>query len=84
MANKRRPKKMTSLWSITQGPNEPLERYTIRFTATYSYVTNPNEELAIQAYVVGVANESVQLALCSNDVESMESLINKAYKLFDI
>ena len=57
--------------------------YTKRFTAIYSCVTNPNEEFAIQAYVVGVANESVQLALCSNDIESMESLINKAYKLFD-
>ena len=83
MTNKRRPKKMTSLWSITQGPNETLESYTERFTATYSCVTNPNEKLASQAYVVGIANESVQLALCSNDVESMESLINKAYKFSD-
>ena len=61
--------------------NETLERYTERFTAAYSCVTNPNEEFAIQAYVVGVANESVQLALCGNDVEDMKSLINKAYKL---
>ena len=74
---------MTSLWSISQGLNETLERYTERFTAAYSCVTNPNEEFAIQAYVVRVANESVQLALCSNDVEDMESMINKAYKLFD-
>ena len=81
MANKRRPKKMTSLWSITQGLNETLERYTKRFTAAYSCVTIPNEEFAIQAYVAGVANENMQLALCSNDVESMENLINKAYKL---
>ena len=75
---------MISLWSITQGPNETLERYTERFTTTYSCVTNPNEEFAIQAYVVGVTNESVQLALCGNDVEDMESLINKAYKLSDM
>ena len=74
---------MTSLWSITQGPNETLERYTERFTAAYSCVTNPNEEFAIQAYVARVANESVYLALCSNDVESMESLINMTYKLSD-
>ena len=74
---------MISLWSITQGPNETLESYTERFTATYSCVTNPNEELAIQAYVSGVANENIQLSLCSNDVGSMESLISKAYKLFD-
>ena len=47
-------------------------------------LTNPNEKLAIQAYLVGVANENVQLALCSNDIESMESLINKAYKLSDM
>ena len=46
-------------------------------------LTNPNEKLAIQAYLVGVANENVQLALCSNDVESIESLINRAYKLSD-
>ena len=83
MANKRRPKKMTSLWSITQGPNETFERYTKRFTAAYSCVTNPNEEFVIQVYVAGVANESVQLALCSNDVENMQSLINRAYKLSD-
>ena len=83
MMNKRRPKKMTSLWSVTQGPNETLERYTERFTAAYLCVINPNEEFDIQAYVVGVANESVQLALRSIDVESMESLINKAYKLSD-
>ena len=38
---------MTSLWSVTQGVNESLEGYTERFTATYLYVTNPNEELAI-------------------------------------
>ena len=84
MVNKRWPKKKTSLWSISQGPNETLERYTERFTVAYSCVTNPNEEFDIQVYVVGVANESVQLVLCSNDVESMESLINKAYKLFDM
>ena len=75
---------MTNLWSITQGSNETLERYIKRFTAAYSCVTNPNEEFAIQANVAGVANESVQLALYSNDVESMETLINRAYKLSDI
>ena len=72
---------MTSLWSVTQGPNETFESYMERFTATYSCVTNLNEELAIQAYVAGVANENVQLSLCSNDVGNMENLINKAYKL---
>ena len=70
---------MTSLWSITQGVNESLESYTERFTATYSCVTNLNEELAIQAYILGVANENIQLSLCSNDVGNMESLISKVY-----
>ena len=74
---------MTSLWSVTQGINESLESYTERFTVTYSCVTNPNEELTIQAYISGVANENIQLSLCSNDVGSMESLISKAYKLSD-
>ena len=74
---------MTNLWSITQGPNETLERYTERFIGAYSCVTNPNEEFAIQAYVVGVTNESVQLVLCGNAVEDMENLINKMYKLSD-
>ena len=83
MANKRRAKKMTSLWSVTQGPDETLERYTKRFTSAYSCVSNPNEELAIQAYIAGMANENVQLALWSNDVESIENLINRAYKLSD-
>ena len=83
MANKRRPKNMTSLWSVTQGVNESLESYTKRFTATYSCVTNPNKELAIQAYISRIANENIQLSLCSNDVGSMESLISKAYKLSD-
>ena len=63
-------------WSIAQSPDETLERYIERFTAAYSCVTNPNEKFAIQAYVARVANESVQLALCSNVVEDMESLIN--------
>ena len=81
MANKRRPKKMTSLWSITQGPNETLESYTERFTATYSCVANPNEDLAIQAFVAGIVNENVQLPLSGTDLGDMESLINKAYKL---
>ena len=83
MANKRRPKNMTILWSITQGVNESLDGYTKRFTATYSCVTNPNEELAIHAYISGVANENIQLSLCRNDVRSMKSLISKAYKLSD-
>ena len=83
MANKRRPKNMTSLWSVTQGVNESLEGYTKRFTMTYSCVTNLNEELVIQAYISGVANENIQLSLCSNDVGSMKSLISKAYKLSD-
>ena len=83
MANKRRSKKMTSICLVTQGPNETLESYTERFTATYSCVANPNEEFVIQAYIVGVANENVQLSLCGNDVGDMESLINKAYKLSD-
>ena len=74
---------MTNLWSVTQGINESLESYTKRFTATYSCVTNPNEELAIQAYISGVANENIQLSLCRNDVGSMKSLISKAYKLSD-
>ena len=83
MANKRRPKKMTSLWSITQSPNETLESYTERFTTTYSCVANPNEDLAIQAFVAGIVNENVQLSLSGTDVGDMESLINKAYKLSD-
>ena len=74
---------MTSMWSITQGPNETLEKYTERFTPTYSCVTNPNEEFAIQAYITGVANKSIQLAMCDNDVTDMEGLINMTYKLFD-
>ena len=74
---------MISFWSVTQGPNDKLESYTEMFTATYSCVTNPNEELAIQVYVVGVANENVQLSLCSNDIGNMESLSNKSYKLLD-
>ena len=74
---------MTSLWSITQGVNESLESYTERFTATYSCVTNPNEELAIQAYISGVPNENIQLSLCSDDMGSMVGLISKAYKLSD-
>ena len=74
---------MTSFWSVTQGPNETLESYIKRFTVTYSCVTNPNEELAIQAYIAGIADENVQLSLCGNDVGDMKSLINKAYKLFD-
>ena len=60
-----------------------LERYIERFTAVYSCVTNPNEGFAIQAYLVGVANESVQLALWGNVVEDMWNLINKTYKLSD-
>ena len=75
---------MTNLWSITQGSNETLESYTKRFTATYSCVTNPNEELTIQAYILGVTNENIQLSLCSNDVGSMESLVSKVYKLSDM
>ena len=72
---------MTSLWSISQGPNKTLEKYIERFITTYSCVANPNEQFAIQAYIVGVANESIQLALCANDVTDMEGLINKAHKL---
>ena len=83
MANKRRPKKMTSLCSISQNSNETLESYTERFTATYSCIANPNEDLAIQAFIAGVANENVQLSLSGTDVGDMESLINKAYKLSD-
>ena len=52
-----------------------------RFMTTYSCITSLNEKFAIQAYIAGVANESVQLALCGNYVEDMEGLINKAYKL---
>ena len=74
---------MTSLWSVTQGPNETLKSYTERFIATYSCIANPNEELAIQAYVTGVAKENSQLSLCDNDLGDMESLISKAYKLSD-
>ena len=50
---------MTSLWSVTQGANETFESYTKWFTATYSCVTNPNEKLAIQAYISGVANKNI-------------------------
>ena len=66
MANKRRLKKVTCLWSVTQGLNETLESYTKRFTTTYSCVTNPNENLAIQDYIAGVANENVQSLVVAN------------------
>ena len=39
--------------------------------------------LAIYAFIAGVANENVQLSLSGTDVGDMESLINKAYKLSD-
>ena len=75
---------MTSLWSITQGLSETLDKYTERFIVAYSCVTNPNEEFVIQADLAGVANENVQLTLCGNDMTDMEGLINKAHKLFDM
>ena len=82
MANKRRPKKLTSLWSITQGPNETLESYTERLIAAYSCVANPDEDFAIviKVFTAGV-NESVQCALCGTYVTDMEGLIAKAHKL---
>ena len=47
MVNKRRLKKLTSLWSIIQGLSETLESYTKRFRAAYSCVANPDEDFAI-------------------------------------
>ena len=81
MANKRRPKKLTNVWLITQSPNETLESYTKRFTIAYSCVTNPDEDFAIQAFTTWVNNESVQYVLCGADVTNMEELIAKAQKL---
>ena len=53
MANKRQPKKMTSLWSIIQGQNETLNSYTKRFTTAYSCAAKPNEEFAIKPILLG-------------------------------
>ena len=83
MSNKRRPKKLTSLWSITQGPNETFESYIARFTTTYSCVANLDKDFSIHAFTTGVNNENVQYAFCGVDVTSMEGLIGKAHKLFN-
>ena len=85
MENKRQPKKLTSLWLITQGPNEneALESYIERYTSAYSCVVNLVKDIAIQAFTSGVSNESMQYALCDADVTDIEGLIAKAYKLFD-
>ena len=80
MTNKRRPKKITNLWSITQGQNETLKSYTKRFTTTYSYVEKPDEDFAIQAYIAGVSNESMKFALCGNDVIDIKGLISRPIK----
>ena len=81
MANKRRPKKLTSLWSVTQGPNGTFESYIKRFIAAYSCVANPNEDFSIQAFMVGVNNESMQYAFCGADVTDMEGFVAKVHKL---
>ena len=83
MANKRRPKKITSLWSITQGPNKTLESYTKRFTTAYSCVAKLDEDFAIQAYIARLSNESIRFTLCSNDITNMERFIAKAHRLSD-
>ena len=59
MANKRRPKKMANLWSITQGKGETVERYTKRFTIAYSCMANLDEDFSIQAYIAGVLSCTV-------------------------
>ena len=50
----------------------------------YSCVTNPNEDLAIQAFVARVSNESMKFAFCGNGVNNMKELIAKTHKLSDI
>ena len=72
---------MASLWLITQGLNETLESYTKKFTATYSCVTNPNEDFSIQAFTIGLTSENVKYAFCRANVVDMEELIAKAQKL---
>ena len=72
---------LESLWSITQGPNETFESYTKRFTTTYSYVTNMNEDFAIQAFKIGVTSESVQYVFYGLNIMDIEALIAKAQKL---
>ena len=83
MANKRRPKKLTNVWLITQGLNETLESYTQRFMTAYSCVENPDEDLAIQAFIVGLNNEIIKYALCGIDITNMEGFIAKTQKLLD-
>ena len=84
MANKRRPKKITSLWSITQGPNKTLESYTKRFTTAYFCVAKLDEDFAIQDYIARLDNESMRFALCSSDITDMDGLIAKAHRLSDV
>ena len=81
MANKRRPRTLANLWSITQGLNETLESYTKRFITAYSCVMNLNEDFAIQAFTIGVTSENVQYALYGTNVVDMKGLIAKAQKL---
>ena len=81
MINKRQPKKMTSLWSIIQGQNETFDNYAKSFIASYSCMAKPDEEFVIQAYIIGLNNESMKLALGSNNISDIESLIVKAHKL---
>ena len=83
MTNKRGPKKMTNSWSIIQGHNETLNSYIERFTAAYSFVAKPDEEFVVQAYIVGLSNESMKFALGSSDIFDMHGFIARAYKLFE-
>ena len=46
-------------------------------------MAKPDEEFAIQAYIVGLNNKSMKFALSSNDISDMESLITRANKLFE-
>ena len=63
MVSKSRPKKITSLWSIIQGPYETIKSYTKRFTMAYSCVAKPDEDFAIQVYIARLNNKSMKFVM---------------------
>ena len=46
-------------------------------------MAKPNEDFTIQAYIVGLNNESLKFTLCSNDITNMKGLIAKAHRLLE-
>jgi len=77
-ANRAKPPRIVDLFDIRQGSDEPLREYINRFCDASTNISNPDEEILVDAFLKGLRANTFSDSLVRNPVVSLAKIRARA------